>query len=389
MPDVLAGVAEPDPSPTPDGPEGGAAVGALAHRAPAGVPLAGANAVARAAERFGVWCGISLATVSIEEIAADLTPSCSSSMSTRTKRLNTSMIERCKAAKFDAIALTVDTIVGGKRERCLRSGFSFAATLHRRQPAWLCDEAALGLDYLLREKFALPQLDGRNCAREGTGKAISVRGYFTEIDQTLDWDRAAKSARTGADIRAQGVMSAGDARRAVEIGADAIMVSGGGRQLDGSRAFDARPKSSMRSAAKSRSSATAGCGRGTHAEGPQRRGNGSQRRRLYLYALAAAGENGVERALTILHEENHPHDEADGRHPARPAGARPAALSLNKNYPADGVKTSAGQLGDFSVVLGPSGSHFCAAIFSSSAFSTLALMSAGMSGIGGNFGAGL
>ena len=86
----------------------------------------GERAVARAAEKYGLWCGISsLATVSIEEVAALISsPKLFQLYVHKDQGLNRSMIERCQAAKFDAIALTVDTIVGGKRERCARSGFS-------------------------------------------------------------------------------------------------------------------------------------------------------------------------------------------------------------------------------------------------------------------------
>ena len=62
---------------------------------------------------------------SIEEIAALTTaPKLFQLYVHKDKGLNTSMIERCKASGFDALALTVDTIVSGKRERCLRSGFT-------------------------------------------------------------------------------------------------------------------------------------------------------------------------------------------------------------------------------------------------------------------------
>ena len=126
VPDVLAGVAEVDPSLTLMGRK----VALPLVLSPTALQRVfhwqGERAVARAAERFGVWCGISsLATVSIEEIAALIsTPKLFQLYVHKDEGLNTSMIERCKAAKFDAIALTVDTIVGGKRERCLRSGFS-------------------------------------------------------------------------------------------------------------------------------------------------------------------------------------------------------------------------------------------------------------------------
>lgn len=85
----------------------------------------GERAVARAAEQAGTWFGISsLATVGIEKIGRSIsTPKMFQHYVHKDKGLNQAMIDRCKAAQFDAIALTVDAIVGGNRERRLRTGF--------------------------------------------------------------------------------------------------------------------------------------------------------------------------------------------------------------------------------------------------------------------------
>ena len=152
----------------------------------------GERAVARAAEKFGVWCGISsLATVSIEEIGALIsTPKMFQLYVHKDKGLNQSMIERCKAAKFDAIALTVDTIVSGNRERCLRSGFTSPP---RFTPASVLSYAIhpmWALNYLFREKFALPNLETHVDA--GTNVAVSVAEYFKAKGITVmegDWTR--------------------------------------------------------------------------------------------------------------------------------------------------------------------------------------------------------
>ena len=81
----------------------------------------GERAVARAAEKFGTFFGISsLATVSIEEIGSSIsTPKMFQLYVHKDKDLNRSMVERCKAAKFDALTLTVDTIVGSAA--CVRA----------------------------------------------------------------------------------------------------------------------------------------------------------------------------------------------------------------------------------------------------------------------------
>ena len=268
----------------------------------------GERAVARAAEKFGLWCGISsLATVSIEEIAAMIsTPKLFQLYVHKDKGLNTSMIERCRAAKFDAIALTVDTIVGGKRERCARSGF---ASPPRFTPSSLMSYAVRprwALDYVFREKFSLPQLDSH--VEQGTGEAMSIQRYFTEmLDQSLDWSAAAKIREEwGGTFCLKGVMSVADARRAVEIGADAIMISNhGGRQLDGSRApFDALSEIVDAVGGEIEVICDGGVRRGTHVVKAMAAGAScASGGRMYLYALAAAGQDGVERALEILQDE--------------------------------------------------------------------------------------
>ena len=268
----------------------------------------GERAVARAAEKFGLWCGISsLATVSIEEIGALISsPKMFQLYVHKDKGLNASLIQRCKAANFDAIALTVDTIVSGKRERCARSGFTSPPRLTPSSALSYAIKPRWALDYLLREKFALPNLDG--FVAQGTGEAISIANYFnTMLDQSMDWATAEQIRNdwNGAFVL-KGVMSVADARRAVEIGADAIMLSNhGGRQLDGSRApFDQLREITDAVGGEIEIICDGGIRRGTHALKALSAGaNCASGGRLYLYALAAAGQAGVERALTILKDE--------------------------------------------------------------------------------------
>lgn len=268
----------------------------------------GERAVARAAEKFGLWFGISsLATVSIEEVGAMVsTPKLFQFYYHKDKGLNRSMIERCKAAKFDAVALTVDTIVSGKRERCARSGFTSpprftpsSALSYAMKPRW-------ALDYVFREKFALPNLDTH--VAEGTGEAVSIASYFnTMLDPSMDW-KAAEQIRNdwGGTFCLKGVMSVADAKRAVAMGADAIMISNhGGRQLDGSRSpFDQLPEIVDAVGGQIEIICDGGVRRGTHVLKALSAGaNCASGGRLYLYALAAAGQEGVERAIGLLKDE--------------------------------------------------------------------------------------
>ncbi len=268
----------------------------------------GERAVARAAEKFGLWCGISsLATVSIEEVGAMIsTPKMFQLYVHKDKGLNRSMIERCQAAKFDAIALTVDTIVAGKRERCARSGFTSpprftvsSALSYALKPRW-------ALDYVFREKFALPNLDTH--VSQGTGEAVSIAGYFnTMLDQSMTWQTADQIRQEwGGKFVLKGVMSVADARRAVEIGCDGIMISNhGGRQLDGSRApFDQLAEIVDAVGGMIEIICDGGVRRGTHALKSLAVGaTAASGGRLYLYALAAAGQAGVERAIGLLKDE--------------------------------------------------------------------------------------
>jgi len=268
----------------------------------------GERAVAAAAEKFGTWCGISsLATVSIEEIGRMIsTPKLFQLYIHKDEGLNRSMVERCKAAGFDGIALTVDTIVAGNRERCLRTGFTSPPRLTPSSAVSFAAHPRWTLDYLLREKFALPNLDTHVAA--GTSVPMSVADYFnTMLDQRMDWRMAERiRADWGGQFCLKGVMSVADARRAADIGATAIMVSNhGGRQLDGGRApFDQLAEIVDAVGDRLDVILDGGVRRGSHvlkalAVGAKAVSGG----RLYLYALAAAGQPGVERIVGKLRDE--------------------------------------------------------------------------------------
>ncbi len=267
----------------------------------------GERAVASVAEQFGTWFGISsLATVSIEEIGKIKTPKLFQLYIHKDKGLNRSMIERCKEAKFDAIALTVDVAVSGNRERCQRTGFTSpprftpASVLsYATHPNWV-------FNYLFREKFSLPNLQTHVDA--GTNVALSVADYFnTMLDGAMDWKMAETiCADWGGHFALKGVMSVEDAKRAIDIGATAIYVSNhGGRQLDGSRSpFDQIAEIADAVGGKIDIICDGGVRRGTHvlkalAAGATACSGG----RLYLYALAAAGEAGVSRIVGKLRDE--------------------------------------------------------------------------------------
>ncbi|MBN8279893.1 MAG: alpha-hydroxy-acid oxidizing protein, partial [Gammaproteobacteria bacterium] len=179
----------------------------------------GERAVARAAEKFGTFFGVSsLGTVSLAEIGATITsPKLFQLYVHKDQGLNRALVEAAKAARFDAIALTVDTIVGGNRERCLRTGFTSPPRLTPRSFLSFATHPRWTLNYLFREPFSLPNLATH--VAEGTSIPSSVANYFTEmLDQSLDWKRAeAIRADWGGQFCLKGIMSVQDARRAVDI----------------------------------------------------------------------------------------------------------------------------------------------------------------------------
>ena len=268
----------------------------------------GERAVARAAEKFGTMFGVSaLGTVSLAEIGSIIsTPTLFQFYFHKDRGLNDAMVQRAQAAGFNALALTVDTITGGNRERDLYTGFTSPPRLTLKSLVSFGLHPSWALNYFLREKFELAEL--KDFVQHGSNVAVSIGDYFKGmLDHTMNWsDAEALRAKWGGPFCLKGVMSVADAKKAVDIGADAIMISNhGGRQLDGSRSpFDQIAEISDAVGDKIDVICDGGIRRGTHvlkalAAGAKACSGG----RMYLYALAAAGQPGVERALGNLRTE--------------------------------------------------------------------------------------
>ena len=253
---------------------------------------------------FGVS---SLATVAVEEIA-ELAPGPKMFQFYfhKDRGLNDALLERARAANFNVMALTVDTITGGNRERDLRTGFTSPPRLNL-QSAWsFAMHPAWAWNFFTREKFDMPHLSSH--VEQGTNVAVSVGEYFSSmLDPTMSWKDAEKlCSQWNGQFALKGIMSVEDAKRAVDIGCTGIMVSNhGGRQLDGSRApFDQLAEICDAVGDQIDVVCEGGIQRGTHvlkalSVGARAVSGG----RLYLYALAAAGQLGVERALGNLKAE--------------------------------------------------------------------------------------
>jgi L-lactate dehydrogenase (cytochrome) len=268
----------------------------------------GERAVAKAATKFGTLFGVSsLATVAVEEIA-ELAPGPKMFQFYfhKDRGLNEALLERARAANFNVMALTVDTITGGNRERDLRTGFTSPPRLNL-QSAWsFATHPAWAWNFFTKEPFDMPHLSSH--VEQGTNVAVSVGEYFSSmLDPTMSWKDAEKlCSQWNGQFALKGIMSVEDAKRAVDIGCTGIMVSNhGGRQLDGSRApFDQLAEICDAVGDQIDVICEGGVQRGTHvlkalSVGAKAVSGG----RLYLYALAAAGQLGVERALGNLKAE--------------------------------------------------------------------------------------
>ena len=268
----------------------------------------GERAVAKAAEKFGTMFGVSaLGTVTLKEIGDMIsTPKLFQFYFHKDRGLNDAMVERAQAANFNALALTVDTITGGNRERDLYTGFTSPPKLTLKSLLSFAIHPGWALNYFFGEAFELAEL--KDFVQQGSNVSISIGDYFANmLDQSMSWsDAEALKAKWDGPFCLKGIMSVADAKKAVDIGADAVMISNhGGRQLDGSRSpFDQISEISDAVGDKIDVILDGGIRRGTHvlkaiAAGAKAWSGG----RMYLYSLAAAGQPGVEKALGNLKAE--------------------------------------------------------------------------------------
>jgi len=268
----------------------------------------GDRASARAAEKYGTMYSMStMASYSIEEIA-DISngPKLFQLYVHKDQSITDDLIDRCRAANFDGLCLTVDTLVAGNRERDLRTGFTTPPKLtlesllsFAMRPEWV-------FKYLTNKKFELANI--KNKTDKGTNIAKSVMDYINEqYDPAMNWEDAEYCIkRWNGPFALKGVMSVEDAKRAIDIGCTAIMISNhGGRQLDGSRSpFDQVKAISDAVGDKLEIILDGGVRRGTHvlkalAAGAKACSFG----KMFLFSLGAGGQQGVERALQNMHDE--------------------------------------------------------------------------------------
>jgi len=264
--------------------------------------------VGKAAEKFGTMFGVSsLGTASIEEIANLIsTPKLFQLYVHKDQGLNDYLIDQCKEHNFDTMAVTVDSSVGGNRERDLYTGFTIPLNLSLKSIISFATHPAWAFNYFTKPKWELSNLNKH--VTEGTNLMTSIGDYFTKmLDNSLSWKKIEEiNKKWGKPFAIKGIMSVEDAKKAVDVGASAIMISNhGGRQLDGSRSpFDQLEEVVNAVGDKIDVICEGGIKRGTHilkalSLGAKACSGG----RMYLYALAAGGQKGVEKALGNLKKE--------------------------------------------------------------------------------------
>ncbi|MFZ5704802.1 MAG: alpha-hydroxy acid oxidase [Pseudomonadota bacterium] len=266
------------------------------------------QAVARAADTVGLpYCLSTLGTTTIEELADPAAaPRLFQIYIFRDRGLTEEFIARAKDASYDALVLTVDTLVAGKRERDIVNGLALPPKLTPRS----------FLSFAAKPRWSLPALFGRkfdfvNVAHRVatmTDKPVSLAAYVNgQFDRSLTWrDLQWLASKWGGPLAVKGIIRPEDATAALDSGADTIMVSNhGGRQLETAVApFDAISAIADVIGGRGAIICDGGVRRGAHvakalAAGAQACSIG----RAYLYGLAADGERGVTTAIGILREE--------------------------------------------------------------------------------------
>ena len=263
----------------------------------------GERGVAKAADSAGTIFSLStLSSVSIEEIAA-LTngPKWFQLYVWKDRGLVKEMMDRAREAGYKALILTVDFPIAGNRERDPRNGFSIPPKVGVKQ-AWHALRApAWSLDYVIRPSVKYANLSADTAA-------VSLQDFVDEqFDAGFNWrDAEWLLGEWNGPAVIKGVVRPDDARRAVDLGFNAVMVSNhGGRQLDRSPA----PVHVLESIVDA-----VGPDAEVILDGGVRRGTdilialalGARAvgfARPFLYGLAAAGEAGARRAMDILTNE--------------------------------------------------------------------------------------
>jgi (S)-mandelate dehydrogenase len=307
LPRVLRGVSSVDTATTVAGASARAPI-VIAPTGAAGFGWPGADiAIARSAAASGIPCTLSSsATASIERIAREAPGRLwFQPYVLRDPAFLHRLIDRAEAAGYEALVVTVDMPVGGKRERDYRRDFAipFAFTLRNvldfaSRPRW-----ALAL-----ARHGMPVLENLvGLARSPRDTASIASSVGRDYDSGFDWQRLQSlRERWQRKLLVKGILHPEDAERAATIGCNGVIVSNhGGRQLDGAVAsIDALPAIAAAVGNRIEVLLDGGVRRGSDIVKALALGaTAVMIGRATLYGAAAAGETGARRALEILIDE--------------------------------------------------------------------------------------
>ena len=269
----------------------------------------GELAVVRAATRAGIPFTLStMATRSIEEcasVAESDTRLWFQIYTWRDRSVVKNLVERAEAAGFEAVCLTVDTAVLGRRERDVRRGFTLPPEVGLgtiidglKNPGWTWD-------FLKADPIRFANVEGIT-AIDGSTAVDLAEHMKSQFDPGLSWSDVEwlRSIWKG-PILIKGIQTVEDALIAVESGVEAIAISNhGGRQLDGAPApFDLLPEVAEAVQNRLEIICDGGVRRGSDVVKAVSLGaNAVMAGRPYLYALGACGERGVDHVLDLLQE---------------------------------------------------------------------------------------
>jgi L-lactate dehydrogenase (cytochrome) len=262
---------------------------------------------ARAAAACGIpFCLSTMSICSIEDVrAATKQPFWFQQYLMKDRGFNQELIDRAAAAQCSALMLTLDLQVIGERRRDPRNGLTIPPRLTLRN-AW---DVATKPAWALKVLFGKRRTFGNLVGRIGGSSGINTLAEWiaTQFDPSADWsDVEWVRSRWPGKLILKGVLDAEDARLAVAAGADAIVVSNhGGRQLDGApssisvlaeiaEAIGGRCEVMFDGGVRSGQDIAKALALGAR---------GALIGKAFLYALSAAGEAGVTKAIEIMRNE--------------------------------------------------------------------------------------